>query len=395
VKKTLAKTMLAVAMLVMVVAPTAPVAGVEPPTSDPTRAADYGAGWVATQISAEGFVPGPGGDPTAGQTLQAALALAAAGVEQATFERVVDWLAANVESVAAPGGVDAAGALGYLLLVADAAGADPSSFGGVDLIARLQGTSGAFEAGLYGAADPSFDGVFRQSLALLGLAAHGVSPPAAATTWLRGQQCAAGSAPAAVGGWEAYRADPASPCGAPDPGTFTGPDTNSTALAIQALVALGQTAPLDPREFLQATQDADGGFPFLAELGSDPNSTALVIQALVALGEDPDGWATAGGTPWSSLLSWQIGCDADPADVGAFASPFSDGFPDLFASLQAVWGAAGAPFPLGTASFEAGLVACEIAVGAPVDDGGALAGPGGPGPAAAGPGPAVAPRFAG
>ena len=96
-------------------------------------------------------------------------------------------------------------------------------------------------------------------------------------------------------------------------------------------------------------------------MGDGPSSRASgpirtrprsVIQALVGLGEDPETapWIEGGVSPYDSLISWQI-VDGDPADVGAFASPFSDGFPDQFATQQAVWGVSGLAFPLGVVDF--------------------------------------------
>ena len=58
--------------------------------------------------------------------------------------------------------------------------------------------------GLYGASDPTYDGVFRQSLAILGLTSVGVKPSAPAIDWLLNQQCADGS-------YQAYRTDLAAP----------------------------------------------------------------------------------------------------------------------------------------------------------------------------------------
>ena len=48
----------------------------------------------------------------------------------------------------------------------------PTSFGGTNLVARLlatQRTTGT-DAGLFGAQDPTFDGAYRQGLALAALA---------------------------------------------------------------------------------------------------------------------------------------------------------------------------------------------------------------------------------
>jgi hypothetical protein len=170
--------------------------------------------------------------------------------------------------------------------------------------------------------------------------------------WLTDQQCGADAPPAAVGGWEAYRADTAVPCGPPDTNTFTGPDSNSTALAVQALAALGVVPAQDALGFLDATQAVDGGWAFIDGLEVDPNSTALVIQAIVSGGEDPDAgrWRESGGSPYDSLMAWQI-LSGDPLDVGGFASPFSDGFADLIATQQAIWGVAGTAFPFGPVDF--------------------------------------------
>lgn len=147
------------------------------------------------------------------------------------------------------------------------------------------------DAGLYGAADPTYDGVFRQSLGILGLTANEVTPPAAAITWLLGQQCADGS-------FQAYRADTSIPCAKPDPVTFSGPDTNSTALAFQALMALDDSriavgtrllsrivdAADKAGTWLGKQQNADGGWPYYSGGASDANSTGVALAGMNSLG---------------------------------------------------------------------------------------------------------------
>jgi hypothetical protein len=346
---------------VVAVATWAPVAA-DPPTNDPPTAAAYGAAWLATTVTAGGYVEDSNGDPAPGATVGTALALAAAGVEQDTFDRIVAWLEDNVDAYVVTDGADNAGRLGYLLLLADAAGLDPTTFGGTDLVARLEATLGALEPGLYGVASPTFDGVFRQGVALLGLASAGVTPAAAAVDWIVDQQCDGASPTTAVGGWEAYRADPGVPCSAPDPGLFVGPDTNSSSLATQALAELGVTPDSDALGFFETSQNDDGGFAYIPGDVSDPNSTGLVIQAIIAGGEDPATapWLDGGASPYTSLLSWQLGCDEVVADRGAFASPFSDGAPDSFATAQAVLGAAERAFPLGEVTFSEAPMPCEV-----------------------------------
>ena len=46
--------------------------------------------------------------------------------------------------------------------------------------------------GIFGTSDPTYDGVFRQSIALVGLRAAQTPIPPSAVGWLVGQQCASG-----------------------------------------------------------------------------------------------------------------------------------------------------------------------------------------------------------
>jgi hypothetical protein len=312
-----------------------------------STATQLGADWLANRFTSEGFIPDVNDDPDFANTVQASLSLAVSASHQTTFDAAVAFLEDHVDDyVNALGPDDSVGALAYLLLLADAADIAGTDFGGQDLVARLQGTLGLAEPGLYGATSPTFDGVYRQGLALLGLASADVAPDPSAVSWLTDQQCPSG-------GWEAYRADTSAPCGPPDPINFIGPDSNSTALAVQGLAAIGTEPPFDALAFLDATQGSDGGWAFIEGLDVDPNSTALVIQALVAAGEDPEAapWVEGGSSPFDSLLGWQI-TSGDPDDIGAFASAFSDGLPDLFSTQQGVWGVAGAAFPLGPVDFD-------------------------------------------
>jgi hypothetical protein len=189
------------------------------------------------------------------------------------------------------------------------------------------------DVGLFGASDPTYDGAFRQSLGILAEVAAGVHDTAA-ITWLVNQQCA-------DGGWTAYRSDLSTPCPATNLTTFTGEDSNSTALAIEALHAAGVTPTHDPLPFLHGLQDSDGGFPLIAGSGTDPNSTGLVLQAFAALGIDPTSaaWTVSGHTPVDAVMTFWNYC------TGGFASPYSAGNGDLIATVQAVWGAEAKAFP--------------------------------------------------
>jgi hypothetical protein len=317
-----------------------------PPVAASPTHAQVAAGWIGRQFTSEGDIRTDGkADPSA--TVQAVLALAAAGVGGPEATAGIDWLKSHFQSFVSPGGTDDAGSLAYVILAARATGVDPTTFGGTrasnNLVARLEATqrTTGTDAGLFGAQDPTYDGAFRQGLALMALATQGIANPAG-VTWLQDQQCS-------DGGWESYRT---SPCVAPDPATFSGPDTNSTSLAVEGLVAqksvdTGAIFPVDPTPFFQSAQNADGGFGYIgaSSQSPDPDSTGEVIQALVDLGTLSDFTEPGGETPLTALASFQLGCSASKAHRGAYVFPGEHG-PNFLATVQAVPGAAEVAFPL-------------------------------------------------
>lgn len=169
--------------------------------------------------------------------------------------------------------------------------------------------------GLYGTADPQFDGVWRQSLALLAQDTVGVIPSAQAVQWLTGQQCD-------NGGFAPFRADPAKAC---DAKTLV--DTNNTAAAVQALWAVGGhgDAVEDALAWLKSVQNKDGGWGYTPGSPSDANSTSVVIGALTATGTAPEKVQKAGKSPYDALLTFALPCAKDKG-AGAFAfQPDKDG----------------------------------------------------------------------
>ncbi len=305
--------------------------------------------------------PTSAGDPDPSDTVLTALSLAATGHDQATFESVMGWLAGHVDAVTGTGTDVDPGSTGYLLLAVAAAHDDATDFGGVDLVARLGSTLGLFEPGLYGSyasvGDPTYSGVFEQSLALLGLKAVGATESTDAIDWLAAQQC--GGSDEFNGAWMSYRAPatpPAtglSPCTAFNSSDFTGIDTNSTSLGLEALEAVGRAPTYDALAWLARTQNADGSFGFYVGNDGDPNSTALGVQAIVAGGEAPGSgrWLKGSSSPLTVLASYQLGCDAAVADRGALTFPGTGGAPNLLGTEQGAWGLAQAAFPLGAFTF--------------------------------------------
>jgi hypothetical protein len=196
--------------------------------------------------------------------------------------------------------------------------------------------TGTVEIGLYGSSDATYDGVYRQSLAVLGLRAAGRSPRPEAVRWLLAQQCADGSFPS-------YRSSTSGACPAFDPMTFTGgADTNATALAVQALTTVASSASLAAADraaaYLVSVQQPDGGWEFTpgAGFGTDPNSTGLVLTALKAADVAP----TRSVLPFFAAL--QVGrtdfATHDPSERGAISAPFALGLPNVFATVQSVPG---------------------------------------------------------
>ncbi|MER5845657.1 prenyltransferase/squalene oxidase repeat-containing protein [Streptomyces sp. NPDC002012] len=168
--------------------------------------------------------------------------------------------------------------------------------------------SAALPAGLYGTKDPTYDGVWRQSLAFLAQRVEGVTPATKSVDWLIAQQCGNGA-------YAAYRPDVSQPCT-----EKTMLDTNATAAAVQALVEVGghRDTVNNSVRWLKSVQNEDGGWGYTAGGASDANSTSLVIGALARQGQRIADITTPGGkTPYDALRGLAIPCDSK--DGGAFA----------------------------------------------------------------------------
>ncbi|WP_225638925.1 prenyltransferase/squalene oxidase repeat-containing protein [Streptomyces solaniscabiei] len=195
-------------------------------------------------------------------------------------------------------------AIAVLGAAAPAVAADPSP-----------SASASTTAGLYGTTDPQYDGVWRQSLALLAQDTAGVVPSTKAVDWLTGQQCDSGA-------FAPYRADTGKPCDAK-----TMVDTNSTAAAVQALWAVGGHGDVveDALGWLKSVQNKDGGWGYTPGGPSDANSTSVVIGALTATGTRPESVTKDGKSPYDALLTFALPC-SESKGAGAFAfQPDKDG----------------------------------------------------------------------
>jgi hypothetical protein len=203
--------------------------------------------------------------------------------------------------------------------------------------------------GLFGSQDPTYDGVYRQSLSLLVLDAAGARIPAASVAWLHRQQCGNGS-------FMSFRSNLDRPCRAKD--------SNATALAVMAYQRLGERKRArDAVQWLIAHQDRSGGWEYTAGWGPDSNSTGLVVQALIAMKIKPASVTKRGKSGLDFLRKVQLDCDSAKVKTrGALdyqrESPL---VANDFATAQATAALARSPLPVQprAASTERPAFACD------------------------------------
>ena len=292
-----------------------------------------------------------GGQP--GVTADYIFGAAAAGFDPSTLKKsggstVYDYLEAGIG-----GSLTNAALVAKEALAAIDGKLDPTAFGSTDLLTALDATYDS-TTHLYGDGE-----TYTQSLAILALTAAADSShplPAAAVTELIAAQDTDGS-------WDFQGVKDAA----------GGGDTNSTAIAIQGLVAAG-TPTSDPSitaalAYLHSQQLSDGGFPYndaFPPAFSDPDSDANVIQGLLAAGQDPSSpaWTKGGHTVLANILTFQLSAN------GGFTYPGNPG-PDAFTTSQVPAGIKGVPFPGSTswtadAALPAGICAAATSSGRPV-----------------------------
>lgn len=288
-------------------APTGTAQAAPAPTAELESPARAAATWAAAQLT-----DGTHASEDHGLTADLVLGLAATGTGGRTVAAAGDWLENGAEwyiSRGVSGDVNA-GAAAKLALVAgvDHPNREATDFGGVDLVStlldRLQ-DSGRFTDDT---ASGDLSNQFTQSLAVLALERTG-EVPAPAVDFLAGTRCADGGYPLSL------RSDPDN-CTA---------DVDSTAMAVQALLATGRTADVTPAlDWLESRQGTDGGFDYAGTgaTAANSNSTALAVQALTAGGRST---AADQGVDW--LHGVQLGCAASADERGAvgYLEPVVDG----------------------------------------------------------------------
>ena len=259
------------------------------------------------------FEPGREGAGQDATTAWCIMALRAAGTDPGTVRKggrsPVDFLStqsANWRSVTD---------FERTLLAAVAGGADPRSFGGVDLVAKV--VSFQRPGGNIG------DAVNSNAFGIMALRAAGLGVPDGAVAWLKSTQNA-------DGGW------------GNNPGGASNPDmTGASVMALlSAGVGAGDAAVSSALSYLRSIQGPDGGFSFQTG-GSDVSATAWCVQAIAAVGQDPGGaeWSKGGATPRGYLLAMQAG-------DGHFAWTAGREMNPVWTTAYAVCALEGRPYPV-------------------------------------------------
>jgi len=272
--------------------------------------------WVLDQQQSDGGFAGFSGESDPGATIDAIFAMVAAqsiGVNADT-ETAVNYLESG--DVALVYAQTSAGSAAKLALALAATGNDPHDFNSVDPLSIVEVGAGLGMIGL---------GPYDHAFSILALAATGTPVPQLAINTARDSRLEDGS----------WSFDGTATSGAGD--------TNTTAMMVQALVAAGVANELvtDATDYLIASQNDDGGFPYQPGAESDANSTALVIQALIAANEENHADALASAQ--TALASMQN-------DSGAFFYMASTPDDNAYATVQAIPALAGVAFPLPVAT---------------------------------------------
>ncbi|MHB0857313.1 MAG: prenyltransferase/squalene oxidase repeat-containing protein [Anaerolineae bacterium] len=295
-------------------APNAPAqaATALPDQATRTAAVDRALAWLRAQQAPDGSF-----GESVGNSLEVVLAIAAAGQDTDTW-RTSDSSPSLLDYVRAHGvayATDGAKA-GKLVAALVAAGQDPYAWQGTDVVALLRGMDDG-----HGTLSETTIG---QAWAISGLLAARAPLPADSLSALLALQ-------QPDGGWEA--------------GPGWGTDSNATAFVLQTLLSAGQA--LDSQairggsRYLAAQVAPQGGFTYSSAFGdtADANSTAYALQALIALGQNP------GDSPWvgatsaiNALLAFQLAEGAFEWQPGAGAN--------LLATAQAIPALLGKTLPL-------------------------------------------------
>lgn len=242
--------------------------------------ADLGAAWLESELTNGVIHNDQFNFDDYGATVEAAYALDAVGDRDA-LPAITAALEANADAYTSPGTEVWAGSTGKLLsFVEDQTTSDPTAFGGVDLVAQMEGataTSGRIEdTSSFG----DFSNVFGQAWAARGLTLAGSAEAPAALDFLLDLQCGPGF----------FHLDFTTPCSDPAPPVDTAAVVvillSGLTISDPARAADLDAAIADAVAWIKTQQAANGSFDGgTATEGPNSNSTGLAGWALHLAGE--------------------------------------------------------------------------------------------------------------
>lgn len=326
-------------------------------------AAEKGAAYIAGRQDPNGsLLPG---EPRADQVADGVVALVAAGGSREAIDRALAYMGGRPFDE-----LERGGQIARVVMAITAARRNPRDFNGRNYVRRLNDE--------YNPATGSYDpGVYGQALSILGVVAAGDNVPEMAITFLRANECRDG------GSSDNNRVGNGS--FGHDVGCASGPDIDTTAMVLSALVASrvspGDGVRVRTRNYLLSAQNPSGGYGFEKGEPDNANSTAVALSAVVALGENPvaSPWSHGadGNNPVKVLLSLQH------TDTGGFRLDSKSPEPDLYATFQSVPPLAGVPYPVPPRAIVSSTpTTVPPRSGGGGDDGSGPAPGGGPGPTA-------------
>ena len=296
---------------------------VAPAQADVLDEIELTGGWIAGPLTDGLSIDPLYGDfgPDFGLTADALVALATLDQQPAARQEILDALAENVDAYSAPSeGVVRAGAASKLGNAVRIAGGDPTSFGGVDLVDRVE--QRVQESGRVTDLAPSdFSNIITQSLAARLLVAADSDLADEVVGYLVAQQCTDGSFPAGL-------SDAGCVTNAGEPANG---GVDQTAAAVDALldaqeagleVANLQAAIGGTVDYLVQEQAEDGSFENLSSFGepvvANSNSTGTAAVALSRLGQELE---AARATQWVRYNQADEFVEGTPLedDLGAIA----------------------------------------------------------------------------
>jgi hypothetical protein len=369
-KKTFKRSGSLAALLVLVMALIAPVAGATP-QSEATE-------WLSSQLKS----PKAGekycelfGGPSVGQTIDCMLAFDAETGFESQENETWAWILANKSSYVgsepcSTASSMSAGAVAKLALGAEAHGVDPMNVGGRDLIADLQclqvSKAGAEQGRFKDKGATDFSNVFGQSLAIIALKGcekgRCASPPSLTTTlnraasYLRGQQCTEHKEEKVKGafrsamGLEAGTCENKTPFPSETEFNENAIDIDSTGFAIEALWQHGNAAS-------KSAAEAAGTWMYNERIVKTGPPKRLNWQSYCSFSEPKVKFDSVNSTALAIMGAAEIKLEVTAARewlADAVASGENRGMPacgatgngDVLATAQGILGLNGASYPI-------------------------------------------------